>query len=318
MKYVELGRTGLEVSELCYGTLILGRLQGDVPVAEGALALRRAAGYGVNFFDTAHTYGTYAHLRAALEGVTEAGGHPLVIASKAMAKTAAEAREAVEGGLRQLGRERFELFLLHSLDGEEDLSVRAGALDYLLQAKAEGLIGHLGVSTHSVPGALAALNHPELEVVLPILNQAGRGLRYGTMPEMVEATRRAYAAGKGVYAMKALAGGHLGRRFLPALAWVRELGCVHAVAVGMKSPAEVEVDVAVFEGRPVAPEAGEPFYAAKRVKVIGSCTGCGSCVTVCPAAALQVVDSQARCDHDLCVTCGYCGEACPNFAIRLV
>jgi ferredoxin len=138
------------------------------------------------------------------------------------------------------------------------------------------------------------------------------------MPEMVEATRRAYGAGKGIYAMKALAGGHLGRQFREALAWVRNLGCTHSVAVGMKSVAEVEVDTAVFEGRDLAPGAGAEFYAEKRIKVIQACTGCGSCVAVCPASALTLVDGKALCDPDACLTCGYCADACPNFAIRLV
>jgi predicted aldo/keto reductase-like oxidoreductase len=318
VKYGELGRTGLEVSELCYGTLILGRLQGDVPVAAGEAALRRALELGVNFFDTAQIYGTYGHLRAGLAGVTEAGGRPLVVASKTMARSAADARTALEQGLRECGRERFEVFLLHSVDGVEDLAARTGALEYLQEAQQAGLLGHLGISTHSVPGVLAALDHPELEVVLPILNQAGRGLRFGTMPEMVEATGKAFASGKGVYAMKALAGGHLGRQYQPALSWVRDLGCVHSLAVGMKSVAEVEVDVAFFEGLQPPADAGAAFYAEKRVKVIQACTGCGSCVAVCPGAALEIVEGKARCDPDRCLACGYCADACPNFAIRLV
>lgn len=318
MNYTELGRTGLSVSELCHGTLILGRLQADVPVAEGAAAVRRALELGVNFFDTAQVYGTYEHLRAGLAGATETHRKPLVVASKTMARTAADAEAALLEGLRALGRERFEIFLLHSVDGPEGLEERAGALEYLLKAKERGLVAHLGVSTHSVPGALAVLDVPELEVVLPILNQAGRGLRRGTMPEMIAASRRIFAAGKGVYAMKALAGGHLGRQFAAALDWVRKLGCTHSVAVGMKSPAEVDLDVAVFEGRPVPENAGEPFYNRKRIKIIGSCTGCGSCVAICTSAALEVVDGKAHCDADRCILCGYCGEACPNFAIRLV
>ncbi len=319
MKYVRLGQTGLEVSELCYGTLILGPLQGDVPLPEGAAAIRRALGCGINFFDTAQLYGTYGHLREALQGVSAVGGRPLVIASKSMAKTGEEARLAVEEGLRELQRERFEIFLLHNVNGAADLEARAGALDYLRSARDKGYIGHLGISTHSVAGALAALPVPDLEVLLPILNRIGRGLRQGTTEEMVEAARQARAAGRGVYAMKALAGGHLGSDFQAALAWVRELGCVHSVSVGMRSPAEVDLDVAVFEGRPVPPEVSQSAYRVKRVKPVSTvCAGCGSCVAICPAGALTLVEGKAVCDHEKCVVCGYCGEACPSFAIRLV
>jgi aryl-alcohol dehydrogenase-like predicted oxidoreductase len=319
IKYVRLGQTGLEVSELCHGTLILGPLQGDVPRSEGAAALRRALEHGINFFDTAELYGTYGHLREALQGRREAGGRPLVVASKSLAKSGEEARRAVEQGLRKLRRERFEIFLLHNVNGPADLEARTGALEYLRRARDQGLVGHLGLSTHSVAGVRAGLPLPDLEVLLPILNRAGRGLRQGTMAEMVDAAREAYAAGKGVYAMKALAGGHLGPDFQAALTWVRELGCLHSVAVGMKSPAEVDLNVAVFEGRPVPPEASQLVYRVKRVKPVSTvCTGCGSCVAICPAGALSLAGGKAVCDHEQCVLCGYCGEACPSFAIRLV
>ncbi|MGE5508443.1 MAG: aldo/keto reductase, partial [Chitinophagales bacterium] len=139
MQYVRLGNTGLEVSELCHGTLVLGPLQAGVPVEEGAAAIRRAAELGINFFDTAQAYRTYEHLRVGLAGISEAGGRPLVIASKTMGKTAADAQAAVEEALRELGRERIDIFLLHNVLTPEDFDSRAGALEYLLRAKQEGL-----------------------------------------------------------------------------------------------------------------------------------------------------------------------------------
>lgn len=54
-----LGNTGIEVSELCYGTLTLGPLQAQISARDGADAIRFALERGVNFIDTAHTYGTY-------------------------------------------------------------------------------------------------------------------------------------------------------------------------------------------------------------------------------------------------------------------
>lgn len=320
MKYVTLGNTGLEVSELCYGTLILGPLQAGVPAEEGALAIRCGAELGINFFDTAQAYRTYEHLRLGLAGITEVAGRPLVFASKTMAKTADDARAAVEEARRELGRERIDIFLLHNVFGPEDLESRAGALEYLLRAKAEGLVGYVGLSTHSVAGADLAARRPEFEVVLPIINKVGRGLRSGTMPEMIAATQAAHAAGKATYAMKMLAGGHLVGEFPEHLRWGRQLECLHAITVGMKTVEEVEADVAIFEDRDVPANLTQTLASQKRIKVLpGQCAGCGSCVEVCPAGALRVNEAgKAECDHSLCILCGYCGGTCEKFAIRLV
>jgi len=54
-----LGRTGIGVTELCFGTLILGALQSNLKPEEGAKAIRRALELGINFIDTAKTYKTH-------------------------------------------------------------------------------------------------------------------------------------------------------------------------------------------------------------------------------------------------------------------
>jgi Fe-S-cluster-containing hydrogenase component 2 len=47
------------------------------------------------------------------------------------------------------------------------------------------------------------------------------------------------------------------------------------------------------------------------------CTGCGSCVEVCPVEAVAVNDGMAAVDAELCVECGACVDACPAEAISL-
>ena len=67
MKMNKLGSTGLIVSELCVGTLPMGPLQSNVSVDAGAEFLCAAMENGVNFFDTAQMYKTYAYLKKASE-----------------------------------------------------------------------------------------------------------------------------------------------------------------------------------------------------------------------------------------------------------
>ena len=48
------------------------------------------------------------------------------------------------------------------------------------------------------------------------------------------------------------------------------------------------------------------------------CTGCGSCVDVCPEQAITIHDDLAMINEDLCIQCGTCADACPAGAIRKV
>lgn len=45
------------------------------------------------------------------------------------------------------------------------------------------------------------------------------------------------------------------------------------------------------------------------------CTGCETCVAVCPAAAIVMEDGRAKVDPGLCVDCGTCVDECPAGAI---
>jgi len=65
-----LGNTGIQVTELSFGSLILGKIQqADLTVEEGGQTVRKVLELGINFFDTAPPYGTEAHLREGLRGV---------------------------------------------------------------------------------------------------------------------------------------------------------------------------------------------------------------------------------------------------------
>lgn len=69
MRSVSVGNTGISVSELCHGTLIIGKLRANLTPEGGARAIRRSFELGVNFYDTAKGYKTYAHLALGLKGI---------------------------------------------------------------------------------------------------------------------------------------------------------------------------------------------------------------------------------------------------------
>ncbi|MEG3054879.1 MAG: 4Fe-4S binding protein [Methanoculleus sp.] len=50
---------------------------------------------------------------------------------------------------------------------------------------------------------------------------------------------------------------------------------------------------------------------------IEKCTGCETCVDVCPSEAITMVDGKAKVDPDLCVDCETCVDECPSEAITM-
>jgi len=50
---------------------------------------------------------------------------------------------------------------------------------------------------------------------------------------------------------------------------------------------------------------------------IEKCTGCETCMDVCPAAAITMEDGKAKVDADLCVDCETCVDECPSEAITM-
>ncbi len=50
---------------------------------------------------------------------------------------------------------------------------------------------------------------------------------------------------------------------------------------------------------------------------VEKCTGCGTCVDVCPVEAITVENDVAVVDEAECVECGACADECPNDALSL-
>jgi aryl-alcohol dehydrogenase-like predicted oxidoreductase len=306
-----LGRTGLCVTELCFGALPMGPAQLGIDIDEGARIIRRAIEAGVNFIDTAQSYRTHEHIRRALAGHTGR----VHIATKSHSTTYADMDRAVTQSLKDLGLETIDLFHMHAARSTAAVfDERAGALRCLCDLRARGIIRAVGISTHSVATVKRATRDPDIDVILPIINPAGLGILHGTRDDMVAAIADAASAGKGVYAMKALGGGNLMDDVPGALNYVRGLPGISSVALGMVSMIELEANLAIFEGRPV--KATVP-RRQKRVHIMPFCEGCGTCVETCPNYALTLVDGKAKVDVSQCITCGYCAPVCPLFAIRL-
>lgn len=314
MKQTILGNTGIKVSRAGFGVLPMGPSQLALPVEEGAAVLRYALERGFNFVDTAQYYRTYPYIRKALEG---GDFKDVVLCSKSLCNDYEGMVEAIAEAEQELGRPA-DIFLMHEVRSGQ-LEERAGAWQALVDAKSRGLVRAIGLSTHHVDITRAAADIKELDVVFPLINYAGLGIRKGnafaTREEMLEAIHACRKAGKGVFSMKAFGGGSLTANYQQALDFIFAQPDIDSVMIGFGKTSEVDDLLAYLEGK--MPADYNPDVSQKKVYINQEdCEGCGSCKAACPAGAIYWGENGlAQVDHDKCLTCGYCSPVCPVRAV---
>lgn len=316
MKHVPLGNTGIYVNRLVFGSLPLGPLQAGLSEEEGGRLIRHGVESGVNFIDTAELYGTYAHIRRGLDGFSG----EVFIATKTHAQTSENARAHVEKALRHLDRERLDIVHVHGARVKDFLAERGDVLEQLVRMRDEGKIAHVGLSGHYISAMRQATSCSDIAVIHPLINRTGMGIADGSAEEMAEAIAECSAAGKGVYAMKALAGGNFISEARSNFRYVLGLPGVDAVAVGMLSTEEIDANLALFNDLGEKESLWRELEQKRRsIKIMDQfCNGCGDCVPACASGALFMEDGKARVVETDCVLCGYCAAACPDFMIRVI
>ncbi len=159
MKTTTLGRSGLKVSRIAFGTWQLGGDWGQFDEDAAVAAIRRARELGVNFFDTAQAYGfgaSEAILGKALRDELSRDRDELVIATKGGLRQTDSGlvrdaspdwlRRGVDASLTALGIDHIDLYQVHWPDPVVPAAETAGALADLI---VEGKIGHVGVSNYN-------------------------------------------------------------------------------------------------------------------------------------------------------------------------
>jgi aryl-alcohol dehydrogenase-like predicted oxidoreductase len=314
MEYRLLGKTGIRVSRLCFGTLTIGPLQANLPVDEGARLMGLALDRGVNFIDTADLYGTYPVIRQAIRGRKEKP----VLSSKSYDYTRAAMKESLKRALTEMDVPLVDIFMLHEQESHLTLAGHREALEYLLEAKQDGLVRAVGFSCHTVAAVRAACTMPEIDVIHPLVNMGGVGIRDGTVTDMLGAIAKLHDNGVGIFAMKPLGGGHLIGKNTEALHFALSQPHLDAIAVGMASPEEIAFNCALFGGEDVPGSQAQNLRTTRRrLQVHDWCIGCGTCVEHCPQKALHIKDGQVQVQESECIMCGYCGAHCPDFCLKI-
>jgi 1-deoxyxylulose-5-phosphate synthase len=171
MDHARLGRTGLQVSRLCLGTMTFG-LQNDESTA--VAILDRAAEGGIDFLDTSDAYPLGGDL--STRGITEeivgrwlqGKRDRFIVATKCFAPTGpapfdgGNSRKhilaAVDASLRRLQTDYIDLYQLHGYDPATPIDETLGALDDLVHA---GKVRYIGCSNFLTYQLVRAIGRSE-------------------------------------------------------------------------------------------------------------------------------------------------------------
>jgi aryl-alcohol dehydrogenase-like predicted oxidoreductase len=230
MKYRQLGRTGLKVSELCLGTMTFGSNFfniAEVGQEDATRMVAHALEAGVNFFDTADMY-SYGESEEILGNAFKALGvdrNAVVIATKVRSPMSQAAMEgtgdpnnvglsrkhimaAVEDSLRRLGTDHIDLYQVHGWDRRTPMDETLRALDDLVR---QGKVRYLGCSNWAARHLARALAVSEghgwerFVSIQAYYALVGRDLEHELLPLATE-------EGLGMLPWSPLAGGFLGGR----------------------------------------------------------------------------------------------------------
>ena len=173
MKYRKLGNTGIEVSALGFGCMRLPRHEKTGKINEQAslACFRRAAELGVNYFDSAYIYDNGDSERVLGKFVKEIERENIIITTKSYVghawvpiKRNKSTRdlwvEGLEEQLKRLQSEYIDCYLFHdtSLTAYRILyHGNSGLILEALKAKEQGLIRHIGISSHDTPDNIISL-----------------------------------------------------------------------------------------------------------------------------------------------------------------
>jgi len=176
MKHRDLGKTGMKISEVSFGSWAIGAGWGTVDDKDSLAALHKAVDLGINFIDTADVYGM-GHSEQLIAQMRKERSEQLYVATKAGRKldphvaekyTPQNIRGFIQESLKNLKVDALDLLQLHCPPREVYYTPELfDALDGMVK---EGLIKNYGVSVEKVEEALKAIEFPGVKTVQIIFN----------------------------------------------------------------------------------------------------------------------------------------------------
>src|SRR3954451_4284452 len=205
-----LGKTGVQVPMLGYGTAPLGKIKlMDAPlIHKSARLLNHAIDRGITYLDTSPDYGSQPKLGEVM--ATRRG--EVFLATKVNKRRRADVLDELRQNLKELKTDHVDLVQVHAVNTMADLEAALapdGALAALEEARRQGMTRFVGITGHSRPSVLAsALGRYDFDTVLVAVGPVDRLVN---APEeiLLPVAQRKQA---GVIAMKVYAHGEITQR----------------------------------------------------------------------------------------------------------
>ncbi len=218
MEYRINKRTGDRISVLGFGTSYIA----EAKEKEAVAALRRAYEGGVNFFDLATAEGkTFPYFQKALGDVRKDVlyqihfGADYSAGSYGWSTDGETVKRSIARQLEQLGTDYIDYGFIHCIDELSDWQEyqQNGALAYLMELKAQGVVRHIGLSSHTPATIQHVLDEAPVDMLMFSVNpgydyQKGEYAK-GSVEERAAVYRRCEAEGIGISVMKPFSGGQL-------------------------------------------------------------------------------------------------------------
>lgn len=317
MEYRTLGKTGLKISRMGFGGIPIQKID-----EEGTRKLlREMMEKGVNYIDSARGYTvSEQYIGYGLEGIRD----KFVLATKSMSRTKEAMAADIETSLGNFRTDYIDLYQVHnpSMEQLDQVMGEGGALEALMEAKAAGKVGHIGLTAHSTEVFERALELDWVETIMfpyNIVEQQGAELIHKCAEKNI-----------GFIVMKPLAGGAIEDASL-ALRYVCSNPDVTVVIPGMAEIHELEQNLAACSNtEPLTQEELKEMDKVREQLGTDFCRRCNYCAPCTVginipsvflfAGYLQRYDladwakdrySTLKVKASACIGCGKCEPRCP-------
>lgn len=317
MEYRTLGKTGLKISRMGFGGIPIQKID-----EEGTRKLlHEMMEKGINYIDSARGYTvSEQYIGYGLEGIRD----KFVLATKSMSRTKEAMAADIETSLGNFRTDYIDLYQVHnpSMEQLDQVMGEGGALEALMEAKAAGKIGHIGLTAHSTEVFERALELDWVETIMfpyNIVEQQGAELIHKCAEKNI-----------GFIVMKPLAGGAIEDASL-ALRYVCSNPDVTVVIPGMAEIHELEQNLAACSNtEPLTQEELKEMDKVREQLGTDFCRRCNYCAPCTVginipsvflfAGYLQRYDladwakdrySTLKVKASACIGCGKCEPRCP-------
>ena len=346
MKYRTNKRTHDRISEIGMGTAYIV----EAPAKEAVRTVRHAYECGINYFDLAAADGTaFAAFGEALADVRDEVMYQIHFGADYSNVTYGwtleleKVKRSVDKQLTDLKTDYINYGFIHCQDESADWSKywKNGVLDYLLQMKEQGVVRHIGASSHTPSVIHEILDAGIIDMLMFSVNPAydyNHGeYAFGGVDERAKVYRRCEKEGIGISVMKPFSGGQLlSAKTSPFGAALTQYQCIRyaldkpgvlTVLPGAQSVEEIDFLMKYYD----QPEEALDYSIIGSFappEAHGKCVYCNHCAP-CPAGLdvgtinkfydlAKAGDDMAR-EHYLalekhasdCISCGHCDSRCP-------